>query len=383
MLNLNKPICLLACLIFFLSHTKAQKVPAIGRANELEIGNWNIEWFGKTTPGFGPANDSMQQRLVKTVLQASDIDIWVLCEVSDTGAYGRLMRQMPEYSGVLANYFSEQKTAVLYRNALFNCISSQLLGLNNRDSFSTGRYPLKATLTGKNSYPFDTIDVIAVHLKANTGSDSLKNVAYNSRKRSAEWLKAYTYSQSDLRKYIIAGDWNDDLDVSIYNQLPSSLLALKNASNGGQFITQRLSTYHIATTASYPDAIDHQFVSGRLYGYHTKDSAFAWRIDEYISNYASTCSDHFPVISRYKSRNNHLTNHPLKSYNIYPVPATSELWIESEEIIQSVNLIDLSGRIIPLTFTGESWSLIDIKSGIYYTEIKSPRGCFRQIINKL
>ena len=383
MLNLNKPKTLLVCLILILSHIKAQNIPSIGRAKELEIGNWNIEWFGKTAAGFGPANDSMQQRLVKTVLQASDIDIWVLCEVSDTGAYGRLMRQMPEYSGVLSNYFPEQKTAVIYKKTLFSCVSSQLLGLSNKDSFSTGRYPLKTTLVSQNFYPFDTIDVIAVHLKSNTGSDSLKNVAYNSRKRSAEWLKAYTYTQRDTRKYIIAGDWNDDLDVSIYKQLPSSLLALKNESNGGNFITQRFSTYLIATTASYPDAIDHQFVSGRLYEYYTKDSAFVWRIDQYIGNYASTCSDHFPVISRYNSRNYGIASKHYNPFKVYPIPATDDIKIDGDLLIQSVNLIDLSGSIIPLNFTGESWSLKDINCGLYYLEINSQTGSFRQIINKL
>lgn len=383
MLNLNKNNSLLVCLILVLSHANAQNIPAIGRPKELEIGNWNIEWFGKTSPGFGPANDSLQQVLVKNVLKSSDVDIWILCEVSDTAAYNKLMRGLPEYSGLLANYFPEQKTAILYNNSLFSSINTQLLGTSNKDSFSTGRYPLKTTLVSQNFYPFDSIDVIAVHLKANTGSDSLKTVAYNSRKRSAEWLKAYTYKQSAERKYIIAGDWNDDLDVSIYKQLPTPLAPLKYESNQGAFVTERLSVYKIPTTASYPDAIDHQFASGSLHRYYTKDSAFAWRIDQIISNYASNCSDHFPVISRYNSRNYSITSRQYMPFKVFPVPAKDELKIEGELLIKSVNLIDLSGSIIPLTFTGESWSLKAIESGLYYLEINSQSGSFRQIINKL
>ena len=173
------------------------------------------------------------------------------------------------------------------------------------------------------------------------------------------------------------------MDVSIYDQLPSPLLPIKNESNGGYFITQRFSAYHIATTASYPDAIDHQFVSGRLYDYYTKDSAFVWRIDQYISNYASTCSDHFPVISRYSSRNNNLQTYRLLPFNIYPVPTSSELFIESEDIIQSVNLIDLSGRVIPLNNNGKTWRLEAISAGLYFIDIKGQNNSFRQLINIL
>lgn len=366
-----------------LCQLKSQTVPPIGRSQELEIGNWNIEWFGKTATGFGPANDSMQQRLIKNVLQASDIDIWVLCEVSDTGAFGRLMRLLPEYSSVLASYFPEQKTAILYKNNLFKGINPQLLGTNSKDSFSTGRFPLKLTLVSLSTSAFDSLDVIALHLKANTGNDSLKNLAYQSRKRSAEWLKAYTYTQRDPRKYIIAGDWNDDLDVSIYNQLPSSLLALKNESNGGYFITQRLSAYHIATTASYPDAIDHQFVSGRLFDYYTKDSAFVWRIDQYISNYASTCSDHFPVISRYNQRNSNIKKSHLFKGIIYPNPAEKTVRIETKLKIQTVNLIDLSGKKTTLISEGESYDISQFDKGVYLLEIISDEGIYREKLSLL
>ncbi len=383
MRNLNRIIVIFCLSAISLSHLCSQTVPGIGRSNELEIGNWNIEWFGKTTPGFGPANDSMQQRLVKNILNASDVDVWILCEVADTGAFGRLMRQMPQYSASLASYFAEQKTAILYKKSDFKGIQAQLLGTKNKDSFSTGRYPLKLTLVSLKPSPFDSLDIIALHLKANTGNDSLKNLAYQSRKRSAEWLKAYTYTQTDPRKYIIAGDWNDDIDVSIYNQLPTSLNPIKLESNGGYFITQRLSVYRIPTTASYPDAIDHQFVSNRLYNYYAKDSVFVWRIDQYISNYASTCSDHFPVISRYNQRYSNLSK--VKSFKgkIYPNPSDKYITIETSEDIKTVNLIDLSGKIIELHLTDNYCDISHLKKGLYYIEIVSIDGVYREKLSIL
>ncbi|MFM6982701.1 MAG: endonuclease/exonuclease/phosphatase family protein [Chitinophagaceae bacterium] len=361
----------------------SQTVPPVGRSHELEIANWNIEWFGKTSAGFGPGNDSLQQRLVKNILKASDIDVWVLCEVSDTGAFGRLMRQMPEYSSVLASYYPEQKTAILYKNNLYKGIYPQLLGTSNKDSFSTGRFPLKLSLVSLTPSPFDTIDIIALHLKANTGNDSLKNLAYQSRQRSAEWLKDYTYEQLPDKKFIMAGDWNDDLDVSIFNQLPSSLNPLKRNNGNGYFITDRLSAFHIPTTATYPDAIDHQYISNRLYDYYSKDSVFVWRTDQYISNYASTVSDHFPVISRYNQRNYSIAeNHKFKGI-IYPNPAEKTIRIESKFRIQSVNLIDFSGKTTALINDGGIYNISQFEKGVYLLEIVSEEGVFTEKLSLL
>ena len=383
MRSLNRTILTICFFANSLVQILAQAPPAIGRSNELEIGNWNIEWFGKTTPGFGPGNDSLQQRLVKNILKASDVDVWILCEVSDTGAFGKLMRQLPQYSASLAEYFPEQKTAIIFKNTDFKGIFPQLLGTQNKDSFSTGRFPMKLTLVSLKTSPFDTLDVIALHLKANTGNDSLKNLAYNSRQRSAEWLKDYTYTQNPTRKFIIAGDWNDDLDVSIFNQLPSSLNPLKLNGGNGYFITGRLSALRIPTTASYPDAIDHQFVSNRLYDYYAKDSAFVWRIDQYISNYANTCSDHFPVVSRYNQRYNNIATVKTFKGKIYPNPSEKYISIETPEDIQTVNLIDLSGKSIPLDFADKLLDIRGIKTGIYYLEIVSRDSVYREIISVL
>lgn len=383
MRNLNRIIVVFCLSAISLSQLCSQTIPAIGRSNELEIGNWNIEWFGKTTSGFGPGNDSLQQRLVKNILNASDVDVWILCEVADTGAFGRLMRLLPQYSASLADYFAEQKTAILYKKSDFKGIQAQLLGTKNKDSFSTGRYPLKLTLVSLKPSPFDSLDIIALHLKANTGNDSLKTLAYNSRQRSAEWLKDYTYTQNQNRKFIIGGDWNDDLDVSIFNQLPSSLNALKQNSGNGYFITQRLSALRIPTTAFYPDAIDHQFVSDKLYGYYSKDSVFVWRPDQYISDYANTCSDHFPVISRYNQRNNSLHKTEIFKAIVYPNPAEKSIKIESKQTIETVNLIDLSGKIIELHLTEDFYDISEIKKGLYYLEIVSKEGVYREKLSIL
>src|SRR5882672_3122642 len=59
----------------------AYTVPAQGTATSLDIGNWNLEWFGD--PNNGPINDALQESNVRDVIAGADLDIWGLEEVVD------------------------------------------------------------------------------------------------------------------------------------------------------------------------------------------------------------------------------------------------------------------------------------------------------------
>ena len=231
----------------------AQSIPSIGQNNQLEIANWNLEWFGKTANGYGPSNDSLQQHLIAKVIAASEIDIWALCEVSNSIAFDTLCKRLPKYSGLLSTYLPEQKTALLFKTSDFKMVSKKQLGVNQADSFSTLRFPLEVILVPSQNSSIDTLKLLIIHLKANTGNDSQKMLAYNSRRRSSEWLNSYINQQSNKAKVMILGDWNDDLDQSIFNGLPSPFSAIIN-NNKGLFISKRLSDLQESTTVTYPIA---------------------------------------------------------------------------------------------------------------------------------
>jgi len=368
------PILLISCLFLFVE-LNSQTIPKIGRYQTLEIGNWNLEWFGKTLPGYGPYNDSLQQRLVAKSISASDIDIWALCEVSNAVAFDTLCKRLPQYTGILCNYSPEQKTALLFKKDMFQMLSSKLLGTANRDSFSTARFPFEITLKTLQNSSIDTLKLLILHLKANTGSDSQKLLAYNSRKRSSEWFKDYVNQSTKTDKIILLGDWNDDIDQSIHNNLPSPFSAMINSSKG-QFISKRLTDLQEATSTSYPETIDHQWISNALLQHWLKDSIHTWRLNQFILNYAQVCSDHYPVYSQYEWHAQ--TIHTIKQLNfkVYPNPCQSYFEFSNINEIEHWQLINSQGQII-LESLDQQFSRVELPMlapACYTLKIKSTSG---------
>lgn len=353
--------------------TCAQNIPKVGQNHTLEIANWNLEWFGKTTPGFGPNDDAKQQALVLKTIQSADVDIWGICEVSEKKAFDSMLLKLPNYQAVLANYLPEQKTAVLFNKNAFTLLDSKLLGTENKDSFSTLRFPVEVRLLPKRNIGIDTLRIIVLHLKANTGTDSAKMAAYNSRKRSAEWLKLYLKGLTTNNYTMVLGDWNDNLYFSIFNNLPSPFIKLQTLDFKYQFLSKKFTDNKQGTTTGYPDPIDHQLASQALALKHKTDSCFVWHIDQFISNYSTTCSDHYPVYSIFNTYGVGI-NHEDKTKQIalFPNPASKTILFEKTEAKQQVSIYNSLGQVVFETCGGEKLE-IDISQwdkGLYFARIK-------------
>lgn len=362
---------ILTCISLCVLPLHGQLIPRIGDSASLEICNWNLEWFGKTQSGFGPSNDILQQKLIRSVLQQADIDIWAFCEVSESKAFDSMMQKLPGYSDVVATYFPEQKTAVAYRKNLFAPAGSRLLGTSDKDSFSTGRFPLEVALVPKTSMGIDTLFLIVLHLKANTGTDSEKMQAYNSRKRSSEWLKMYLASRHGNNHCVVLGDWNDDLDASIFNGLPSPYVNMLQPGFPFTFLTRKFTDNNIGTTTSYPDAIDHQLASSKMMSWYIHDSTIVWRLDKHISSYASTCSDHYPVYSKFAFHRTSAAAVRVDDIRIFPQPAGSAFQVSGYAGPRMLEIYDMSGRL-QVSSKGCAGDLIDISSlsnGVYLLRI--------------
>lgn len=371
MQNSNKCILLLILCSLNLS-IQAQNIPQKGSITTLEIANWNIEWFGKTNPGYGPSDDVLQKQLVYETILKSEIDIWALNEISDKKAFDSLLLNLQYFDGILSTYLPEQKTALIYRTSMFDIVYSKLIGIENPDSFSTMRYPMEVCLIPKTDIGIDSLFLILVHLKSNFGSDSAKMLSYNSRKRSAEWFKMYLNNSHSNRNTIVLGDWNDDLDVSIFNELPSPYSNLQNSNFPFSFISKKFTDLEIATTVYYPNAIDHQMLSNKLKLKHLNDSVFVWRLDKHISNYGSTCSDHYPVYSKFNIYPSNLEIFTKQSkILISPNPAKNEFTILNAPVQCSIEIFDLlNKKVFSENYNGQTITLNNFESGIYTVCIK-------------
>ena len=280
---------------------RAVTIPAQGTASTLDIGNWNLEWFGD--PANGPTDDALQLSNVKDVVSGADLDVWGVEEVVDATEWNSL-KSLPGYAGVLSNdavvtngssfyTASEQKVGLLYKTAIASLVSARVILTANDYDFA-GRPPLEVKLHVTLNGGSEDIVFIVLHMKA------FNDVAsWQRRQNAAVALKSYLDTTYPTQKVIVVGDWNDDVDTSITSGEPSPYANFVGDPARYTFPTKALTDAGVASTVSYSDMIDHQLATNELYATYVPGSVQVYRVDSYIANYGTTTTDHYPVLSRY------------------------------------------------------------------------------------
>lgn len=281
---------------------QAATVPARGTAGTLDLGTWNIEWFGSTSNG--PTNESLQLSNVRDVILGTDLDIWGVQEVVSATSFNNLRSQLPGYAGVLANEStvqsgssfyssSEQKVGLLYKTGVATLVGARVILTANDFDFA-GRPPLEVRLRVSLNGRTSDLVVIILHAKAFSDSES-----WQRRFNASQALKAYLDSTWPTARVMVLGDFNDDVDTSITSGRASPYKNFVDDPLDYTFPTKALSDARISTTLSYPDAIDHQLATNDLQSLYVSGSVQAYRVDQFVPNYANTTSDHLPVLTRY------------------------------------------------------------------------------------
>jgi endonuclease/exonuclease/phosphatase family metal-dependent hydrolase len=277
-------------------------VPAQGTATTLDVGSWNVEWFGDAANG--PSNDALQLSNVKDVIAGADLDVWGLEEVVDAVEWSSLKSQLTGYTGILANdasvtngstfySASEQKVGLLFRSSIASVVSSKII-LTGNDSDFAGRPPLEVKLHVTLNGGSEDIVFIVLHMKA------FNDVASWQRRQNASIaLKNYIDATWPTQKVVVLGDWNDDVDTSITAGEPSPYANFVSDAARYTYPTKALSDAGIASTVSFSDMIDHHLDSNEMYASYVAGSAKVFRADSYIASYGTTTTDHYPVITRY------------------------------------------------------------------------------------
>lgn len=277
-------------------------IPALGQPGTLDIGAWNVEWFG--SPDFDPADDALQHARVRDAILALELDIWGLEEVVLEDRWDALVASLPGYAGVLASdprvdggpsayYAKEQKPALLYRTDVARLRDARLVLTDHEHAFA-GRPPLQATLDVGLGGRTETVVVLVVHMKA--GADAEDRAR---RETAAGLLKDYLDTALPTERVMVIGDFNDDVDVSIHAGSPTPYAAFVADTARWTFPTGALSAAGIASMTRYPDIVDHQLYSDELMRGYVDGSATVVRLDQWLDRYDATTSDHFPVVTRY------------------------------------------------------------------------------------
>jgi endonuclease/exonuclease/phosphatase family metal-dependent hydrolase len=283
----------------------AQVVPGKGTDTTLDIASWNIEWFGDTANG--PTNEPLQLQNVRNVIAGANMDIWGVAEIVSLAQWNSLKAQLPGYAGFLAKepnvingaaFYSgfsntEQNVGILYKTSVATVTDARVIVTANDFDFG-GRPPLQVTLRVTLNGATETIVVIILHAKCCTDSDS-----WTRRRNASNALKSYLDSNFPSQKVWVIGDFNDDVDISIAPERASPYANFVNDAADYRFPTKMLSDFGISSTTSFQDTIDHHLNSNEANATYVNGSVEVFRVDQFISNYDATTSDHYPVLTRY------------------------------------------------------------------------------------
>jgi len=283
----------------------AQTVPSKGTDTTLDIASWNIEWFGDTTNG--PTNEALQFQNARSVIAGANIDIWGVVEIVSLSQWNSLKAQLPGYAGFLAKepnvingaaFYSdfnnaEQNVGILYKTSIATVMDARVILTANDFDFS-GRPPLQVTLRVTLNGATENIVVIVLHAKCCSDSASLTR-----RRNASNVLKSYLDTNFPTQKVWVIGDFNDDVDTSTTPGSASPYANFVNDTARYRFPTKALSDSGIASTTGFPDTIDHHLNSNEANATYVAGSVEVFRVDQFITSYSSTTSDHYPVLTRY------------------------------------------------------------------------------------
>ena len=269
----------------------------------VKVGNWNIEWFGDTTPGNGPDDEALQLANVTAVLADAGPDVMAVAEIVGVDQFNALKAGLPGYDGLLSNDSTrvggatysygtvDQKLGLLFKtNAVQVLAANVVLSSCNYDF--AGRPPLRVDLRVTRGTGSVDLTVMVLHMKAFADAD-----AYSRRQGASTCLKEYLDTELPTQNVLVMGDWNDDVDTSIYASQVSPFQNLVSDPSRYKFLTQPLSEAGKSSTTSNSQFIDHQLMTNELVPYHVAASTEA--LKPLITNYKYTTSDHYPIFSRF------------------------------------------------------------------------------------
>jgi endonuclease/exonuclease/phosphatase family metal-dependent hydrolase len=284
----------------------------------LETVTWNVEWYGS---GFsGPPNFDQQTKNIIRVVDSLNADLYGFQEVNGQDNLNNLVSKMTGYRGFIAEHVGQsQKMAFAYNTNTIDSLDSG--AINSKDvraeyqddwsyNWAGGRLPLYFEFDFTFEGTTETFYAVVIHGKANTGSSAAEyEKAYQRRKEAAEGLYYYLQDEKPDANIILLGDYNDDVDQSIYYESGSEgsrnyaetpyYLFVEN-SDYFDVITKKLSDSDQSASINYEDIIDHITMSNELFDNYVQNSTAVYDAPQsYIKNYGETTSDHLPVWAKF------------------------------------------------------------------------------------
>jgi trimeric autotransporter adhesin len=354
--------------------------------NTFDVVNFNIEWFSGPN---GPVNDTLQEQNALSIMKRIGADLFACTEIVDTLAFKSLVEKIgatpSEYGYFVSTYASTasntsstgyadgQKLAFAFRKSMVQPIKiTPLFYTSNTadpayNNWASGRFPymLEADVILNNRK--QRMYFILIHGKAQNSLD-----AYGRRKAAAASLKTYLDTNLKNNNFMILGDYNDDLDQTVGSQAEvgaewptSSYSVIVNDTTNYKALSLPLSNNGERSTASFADVIDHAIVSSTLNKlYISNTTQILNELTNSIPNYASTTSDHYPLITRFSFETITSTKEEIVENTLiaYPNPSNGIFNIVSKDGRGKIEVLDLFGKKLMSKVIENGVNTIDLSS---------------------
>lgn len=304
---------------------------SISKSKTLDVVTWNLEFFGAKREDYGneeygPADEALQLVNVKRVLDSLQADVFAVEEVSDDSLFTELIAQLGKYRATCSDRYSysfdgpsdefpPQKVCFIYDTTTIQVRSARPMfeamydearttnpnilpnypGGSPSSFYSSGRLPYLLTVDATIEGITERISFIGIHAKSGSAAGDRSRREYD-----GAVLKDSLDAHFANEQVIILGDLNDDLDQSIVTGMESPYIAFIQDSLNYTGITKNLSDAGARSTISFQDVIDHQIITNDLLPEVIGGSEQIVTPFRFIANYATTTSDHLPVIVRYQ-----------------------------------------------------------------------------------
>ncbi len=347
-----------------------------GSEDTFEVMTWNLENF--------PKNSTTTINYVTQIVEALDIDLIAIQEISDETSFQQLVSNLPDYYGYIEST-SYDGLALLYKSDATRINNIYRIYDTTAYWNAFPRAPMVIDLTYNNQQ----IYIINNHLKC--CGDGVLNLSNSNDEETRRYeamnlLKTYIDTNLPNENVIVVGDLNDVLTDAESNNVFQNVL--DDATN------YLFSDFDIAQGSSadwsypsWPSHLDHILITNELFDAFNLSSSKIQviKIDESLSGgwdeYDENVSDHRPVALKLAIDSNlglqHTVTNSLR-FTSYPNPASSNMVFNfnPSQTNTHIQIVDIMGHLVyskNLT-NGQSKEVFNVESlsnGIYVAKLTS------------
>ena len=367
---------IMVCLVFVSFSCTPQSIDdlSFGTDSTFEAMTWNVEWF--------PKNGQATVDSVIRIIEALDIDLIALQEISDTILFKQMLDNLDGYegyfeSGWFAGLAYIYKTDVVHVNDIY-------------EIYTTAPYwspfPRSPMVID-----FDVMDenyvLINNHFKCcGDGTMDIDDTGDEETRRyiATNLLKEYVDTYLQEKSVFIVGDLNDIITDDPSNNVFQNIL---NASEHYLFADYEIGSGNSAAWSypTWPSHLDHIIITNELFDEYYADNTQVTtiKIENYLpggwTEYDRNISDHRPVAMKFTpsiSSDIHKNNPVSQTFYNYPNPCNSvtTFCFDPHSSNVEIEVFNTSGkrvfkRRVHRDQTSITWNVKGLPDGIYVARL--------------